>query len=146
MKNIRDGVSRLLQQRGLRRKPPTLGARELEVMKILWRGAPLSAQAVLSEISHDDISLSTMQSTLERLNRKQLIAREKSGRFYLYHAVVSQSGIISQLLGEISEQIGDGKMAPMISGFMSFIDQEAPESFATEMRDAIQKVPADNDD
>ena len=146
MKTIRDGVSRLLHQGDRSRKPPTLGARELEVMKILWRAAPLSAQQVLAEIGDDNISLSTMQSTLERLNRKQLLARVKSGRFYLYHAIVSQSSIISQLLGEISERVSDGKVAPMISGFMTFLDQEAPESFAAELRDAVQNVPSDKDD
>jgi predicted transcriptional regulator len=90
--------------------------------------------------------LSTMQSTLERLHRKGLVAREKTGRFYLYGAAVSRNTIITQLLGDIAEQLGDGDMAPMISGFMSFIDQETSEPLSADLRDAIQGLPSERDE
>lgn len=114
-------------------------------MKILWRCGQFSAQQVLAEIRDQHISLSTMQSTLERLTRKQLVTRKKSGRYYLYTAALSQSGMIGQLLGEISEQIGDGEMAPMISGFMSFVDQEAPGLLSDQIREVMQQSPDNHD-
>ena len=146
MKSLKNPLDRLLRKQRSDNRAPTLGARELEVMKILWAREGLSAQQVLDNISADDISLSTMQSTLERLHRKALLVRTKSGRFYVYHAAISRSTIISQLLGDISEQIGDGDMAPMVSGFLSFIDQQAPGTIAPRALDALHKLPTDNDE
>ncbi|WP_255558458.1 BlaI/MecI/CopY family transcriptional regulator [Zhongshania aquimaris] len=146
VKSFTAEMGRLLRHRRDNRQAPTLGARELEVMKILWRGDVLSAQDVLQAISDSSLSLSTMQSTLERLYRKELVSREKTGRYYLYRAAISRNAVITQLLGEIADQVGDGDMAPMISGFMSFIDQETSEPLSSEMRDAIQRLPSERDD
>lgn len=126
MKTITVKLAKLLQQRNDKQRAPTLGTRELDVMKILWQADALSAKQVLEKLGPTALSLSTMQSTLERLHRKELITREKSGRHYLYCAVVSQSDMVSQLMGEISEQIADGDLAPMISGFMSFMGTDKP--------------------
>lgn len=146
MKSFTKEMGRLLRHRREKRQAPTLGARELEVMKILWRAEVLSAQEVLQAIPDDTLSLSTMQSTLERLHRKELVSREKTGRYYLYRAAISRNAVITQLLGEIADQVGDGDMAPMISGFMSFINQETSEPLSAEMRDAIQRLPTERDE
>ena len=146
MKSISHGLEKLLRHRLHRQQAPTLGRRELEVMKILWREDELSAQAMLDCFVNDEISLSTMQSTLERLCRKKLVSREKAGRYYLYRAATSQSAIIAQLLGDIAEDFSDGDMAPMISGFMSFIDQEAIDPNVTDIKGALQELSHSKDD
>ena len=127
MKSFSMTLEQLLPSRQSKPRTPVLGERELDVMKILWRGSALSAQEVLQVSGEIKLSLSTIQSTLERLYRKELVSRQKTGRFYLYRATVSRSAIISQLLGDIAEQFSEGDMAPMISGFISFIGQEASE-------------------
>ncbi len=141
MKTFPPRLGRLLGYHGRRQRPPELGGRELEVMKILWRGDAISAQQVLQSSRDNTLSLSTIQSTLERLYRKELIVREKSGRCYFYRAAISRSAIISQLLGDMAEQISDGDMAPMISGFMTFIEQETSEEFRAKMRESAQQTP-----
>lgn len=128
MKNLGKGLSQWLGNRRQQAQMPTLGAREIEVLQILWQQGELSAQQVLDCIKTEKISLSTMQSTLERLHRKDLLSRKKSGRYFLYTASVSQSSIISSLLRDIASQISDGDMAPMISGFMEFVEEKSPES------------------
>ncbi len=139
-------LSRFLDGRRKRRPSPILGGRELEVMKILWREGAMSAQHLLQSISDSTLSLSTMQSTLERLHRKSLLQREKSGRRYIYRTAVSRSMFISQLLMDIAETVGDGEMAPMVSGFVTYIDYEAPESLAEEVREIIDRLPKESDD
>ncbi len=104
---------------------PALGERELEVMKILWQGNALSAKQVLLSIADNELSLSTMQSTLERLHRKKLLQREKVGRFFVYQASVTRAQIISQLLGDITEQICDGDVTPLVSGFTNFYSEKS---------------------
>lgn len=125
---------------------PPLGKRELEVMKIFWRSDRLSAKEVLDNLSDSSLSLSSMQSTLERLHRKKLLLRQKAGRFYIYRAALSRSEMISQLLGDIAEQVGDGQMAPMISGFMDFIDQRGKDSIVEEVKAVIERSIPDNAD
>lgn len=146
MKSLAQGLGFLLNPRRQRKPAPVLGGRELEVLKILWQNDDVSAQEVQQQIGDEAISLSTLQSTLERLYRKQLVSRIKTGRYYRYNAAVSRSVIISQLLGDIAERISDGEMAPMISGFMSFIDQEAPETLPTQVREAIEQLSTDDND
>lgn len=104
-----------------KRAVPPLGERELEVMKILWRDTEVSAQQLLGSAGDGQLSLSTLQSTLERLHRKQLVVRRKEGRYFVYAAAVSQSDLICQLLQDIVREFSDGDVAPMISGFNAFV-------------------------
>ncbi len=139
MKTIGLGLDQLLRQKQAKKPAPNLGERELEVMKILWDQEHLSAREVLELCNESTLSLSTMQSTLERLHRKELISRQKQGRHYLYRAIVSRSTIIGQLLGDIAEQFGEGDIAPMISGFVSYVDQESARQNKTLLPDPLLK-------
>lgn len=144
MNHISKGLTRLLSRHKRQPQAPTLGERELEVMKILWQEDALSAKQVLTYLPNSDLSLSTMQSTLERLHKKSLLIRQKVGRFYIYRASVSRSELITQLLGDIAEQISDGQVAPMISGFMGYIGEEDSVSVATELQNRFDQIPTAN--
>lgn len=140
MNQISKGLTRILSRRQRQPQAPALGERELEVMRILWQAEALPAKQVLQHLPNRDLSLSTVQSTLERLHRKSLLIREKVGRFYLYRASVSRSELITQLLGDIAEQISDGQVAPMISGFMGYIGEEDSDSIAAELRNTFEQI------
>ncbi|GLS24795.1 BlaI/MecI/CopY family transcriptional regulator [Marinibactrum halimedae] len=144
MKTIALRLSQLLPHRQKRRSSSALGERELEVMKILWQDGALSAKEVLTRLSDTTLSLSTMQSTLERLHRKSLLSREKVGRFYIYQAAVSRNEMIRELLGNIAEQVSDGQMAPMISGFMDFIEQDTSGTVSAEMKEVMERLVSDD--
>ncbi|GAA6151912.1 BlaI/MecI/CopY family transcriptional regulator [Pseudoteredinibacter isoporae] len=139
MKTIGLGLEQLLGQKQLKKPAPNLGERELEVMKILWDQEVLSARDVLTLCGESSLSLSTVQSTLERLHRKELISRQKQGRHYVYRAIVSRSTIIGQLLGDIADQFSEGDIAPMISGFVSYVDQESARQNKSLLPDPILK-------
>ena len=106
---------------------PDIGSRELDVLEALWRNDRLTAQAALDQIQSAGISLSTMQSTLERLNRKQLVSRKKIGRAYVYQAAISKEAIISRLIHEIADSLAGGETALMVSGFMDYLGKESQE-------------------
>jgi predicted transcriptional regulator len=103
---------------------PILGERELSVLEVLWSGGPVSAQQVLAALPAAVISLSTVQSTLERLYRKKLVCRKKISRTYFYNPLITREDIISSLLSDISREIAGGDMAPMISGFKAFMSEK----------------------
>ena len=93
MKDLENTKNRWFRKRLFKQQMPPLGTRELDVMKILWREGDLSAQQTLEILGNGSISLSTMQSTLERLHRKGLVERSKSGRLYLYTAEIGRAHV-----------------------------------------------------
>lgn len=104
-------------------KTPSLGTRELSVLNLLWVKAPLSASDVHQHFLASGIGLNTIQSTLERLHRKQILSRSKSGRTFLYQPSLTQTELISALIAEIQHEIAEGDMNLVISGFETYLDQ-----------------------
>lgn len=109
------------------KRTPALGERELAVLNALWeadrdRGGALSAQQVLERMPAEPLALSTIQSTLERLCRKSLVDRRKEARAYLYRPLLNRQELISSLLHDISREIAGGDIAPMVSGFMDYLE------------------------
>lgn len=124
---------------GLKRKKsrtPVLGRRELAVLEVLWEQDEQTAQQVLEALNDNQIVLSTVQSTLERLHRKNLLLRNKQGRAFVYTARLQKTAIISSLLSDIAIELGSGDMEPVISGFVEFLSQEDPD-LQSRLRDAI---------
>jgi len=98
-----------------------LGERELAVLGVLWLERTQTAQQIIDRMDAWNISLSTVQSTLERLHRKGLVARSKQARAYVYEPQISRSEIISSLLHDMTEEIAGGDMAPVVSGFIDYL-------------------------
>jgi predicted transcriptional regulator len=117
--------------RFFKRRPgitPPLGTLEIAVLQCFWAATnELDARAVHSALVERRITLSTVQATLERLHRKQLLARAKVGRAYRYRVVVSQEGLIGALIRDLSVQIAAGELEPVISGFMELVGDSNPE-------------------
>ncbi len=68
---------------------PTLGKLEREVMEQVWRdGGEVSVRAVHLSFG-ERIAYTTLMTTLDRLYKKNLLARRKDGRAFLYAARVS---------------------------------------------------------
>ena len=109
------------------KKTPELGALELQVLKCLW-AAPgaVDARTVHAAVAARRISLSTVQATLERLHRKQLLARTKTGRAYLYSATVSRETLIGALIRHVANRLADGELEPVISGFVELVGDADP--------------------
>ena len=138
--------------RGLdpRRLPslPDLGERELLVLEVLWQRGQGTAQTVRDAMPDAGVSLSTVQSTLERLHRKQLVLRSKEGRAYQYSPGLSRDELISGLLRDLADNLAAGQLAPMISGFLGYLSSEAPDLAAGVTRalaDADGEEAADDD-
>lgn len=117
-----------LRSLGLRKKltrTPTLGERELAVLNILWVDPELTVAEVHERMAAESISLNTVQSTLERLVRKELLIRRKQARAFLYSAAITRTALISSLLRDISHDVAGGEMVPMVSAFAEFLAQDS---------------------
>jgi len=124
--NTTDSLKRWFGLKPARARTPSLGKRELAVLEVLWQDGAQQAQQVLDQLP-EDITLSTVQSTLERLHRKALLQRHKAGRAYVYQAVISRADIISSLLHDMTAEISAGDMEPVVSGFIDYLADASPE-------------------
>ena len=96
-----------------------LGELELRVLETLWQRPHLDARQVREALGVLRVpSLSTVQSTLERLYRKTYLNRLKQGHAYTYHASVSRSGLLGRILGDVIQLLHDGKMETILSSFV----------------------------
>ena len=97
---------------------PFLGDLERQVMGLLWSSEPLDAKGVHAVVGERrGISPNTVQSTLERLFRKELLAREKVGHAYVYQRRLKRQGnfyvlefdkILPKETGLLSHHLGGG--------------------------------------
>jgi len=83
-------------------RTPPLGQLERDVLEQLWRHDGQSAQDIqLGLAVSRQITLSAVQTTLERLTRKNLLRREKQGRSYIYKAKVSRQGLLAHMVSDL---------------------------------------------
>ncbi len=141
MKNLRNNLSTLL---GRSAPTPALGPRELEVLDALWQRKALTAQELHGLINLQRVSLNTIQSTLERLRGKGLIERAKSGRAFIYQPTLTRTELVSRMLKDLAQNIGQGDMAPIISGFAEFVAADDPEMGEKIIR-ALDAEPEERD-
>ena len=132
-------LTRWLKLPSVRPRTPSLGKRELAILEVLWQQGSLSAQQVHSFLL-EDITLSTVQSTLERLHRKDLLQRHKESRAFFYTAVMHKTDLISNLLHDIAADLSAGDMAPMVSGFMDYLADVAP-AMGNRLHQALSDEP-----
>ena len=97
---------------------PNLGELEIAVMDHVWTAGEVTAKGVHGELgTARGITLNTVQSTLERLYRKQLLKRTKHGHAYRYGARVTREELVGGLFNEVLTRFGgdpDSSMAAFV--------------------------------
>lgn len=106
-----------------RRHAPPLGQLELQVLECVWRDGRGDAKGIHQDLDQRRcISLSTVQSTLDRLFRKQLLARSKRSHAYMYEPAVSRHDLISRMITDVISTLSDGDLEPALSGLIDHAD------------------------
>lgn len=98
---------------------PTLGDLEVAILEWLWRNPDASPKEAHAAVGTErGISLNTVQSTLERLFRKQLLVRSKVGHSFHYSPCVSRDELITAVIHDALGRFGADPSAVLAS----FID------------------------
>lgn len=98
---------------------PYLGELELAILEELWSHGALDAKATHRIIgARRGIGLNTVQSTLERLFRKQLLAREKISHAYVYRPALERETLMERLIEHVVETFSQGRPEPMLTAFV----------------------------
>jgi len=89
-------------------------------MASVWRSPGIEAKQVQEKLAQrQHSSLSTIQSTLERLVRKGLLDREKRGHAFGYTACVSRAELLGRLLKDVIGLLHDGNPDTILSSFVN---------------------------
>lgn len=95
-----------------------LGELEQRVMEVLWEAAPLPVREVQRRLGRGRLAYTTVMTTLDRLYKKGLLAREKVRLAYLYRPALDraeyQRRVVEAALAPLLEQ-GPG---PVLAAFV----------------------------
>lgn len=95
-----------------------LGELEERLMAILWEAAPLSVREVKGHLRRSKLAYTTVMTTLDRLYKKGLLARTKSGLAFVYQPAIDraeyQRRVVHAALAPLLEQ-GAG---PVLAAFV----------------------------
>lgn len=124
-------------------KRQNLGELEMAVLEQLWLTKAGSAKGIYQNIGiQRGISLNTIQSTLDRLFKKQLLSREKVSHAYIYSPSVERGELMAQLIGDVVETLSGGKTDYLLSAFVEFAAR-TDESNLDRLEQLITKHRAD---
>lgn len=98
-----------------------LGDLEKRVLQFLWETSEADAKQVhVALTKRRGGALNTIQSTLDRLFKKDLLTRQKQGHAYYYQARLGREELVAQLIQNVTcDFISEGEDS-LIAAFSSF--------------------------
>lgn len=97
-----------------------LGALELAVMEALWQDAPASVREVGEALAERGLAYNTLLTTLDRLYKKGILAREKQGHAFYYRPILDRETYERQLVARVLESLPTASRQAMLTGFLDF--------------------------
>lgn len=100
-----------------------LGPLEIAVMERLWRNGQADARGLHAQFERTrGVSLSTIQSTLERLYRKGVLARTKVSHAYIYEPAMSEDAVMARMVDTALRPFRSGKARGLLAAFNELAD------------------------
>ena len=121
------------------KKPVGVTDAELAVLKVLWARGPLTAKAITEAIYPDgaESEFAAVHSFLQRLERKGLVARDRSAFVHVFSPAASQADVLGEELKTLAKRLGGDSIAPLI---MQLIDQKRlSKKEAAEIRKLLER-------
>ena len=101
--------------------PQDITQTELTVLRALWRRGKSTIRDLTDLIYPDgkQSHYATVQSLLDRLEKKDCVAREKQGRANVFRATITRGELIGRRLRETADHLCEGSLAPLLSHLVS---------------------------
>lgn len=101
---------------------PVLGDLETAVLEHLWTHGTAEAKDVHRVIGEPrDITLSTIQSTLERLHRKGLLMRERVSHAYRYAPKLTRAEFRARAMADAAGDLKGAEAAGVMAAFVDLV-------------------------
>ena len=98
---------------------PQISEAEFEVMKIVWKYAPISTNEITEKLLRTTSwSPKTIQTLIKRLVNKGALTYEKQSRVFVYTPVVDEKEYIGQESNTFLKRYYDGDITAMVSAYL----------------------------
>ena len=98
---------------------PQISEAEYEVMKIIWKYAPISTNEITERLVKTTTwSPKTIQTLIKRLVTKGVLSYEKQSRVFVYTPLVDEAEYIGQESNTFLNRFYDGNLASMLSAYI----------------------------
>src|SRR5215472_7075730 len=88
---------------------------ERRIMRVLWEGGAGNVQKVLQGLTGEpQLAYTTVQTTLNVLDRKGKVRRKLVGRAYEYSAIVSQEAADSHAVTDVLQKVFQGSVDDLL--------------------------------
>ncbi len=100
-------------------KLPQISEAEFEVMKVVWKYAPINTNEVTEKLTQTtNWSPKTIQTMLKRLVSKKALTYEKQSRVFVYTPLVKEQEYIRQESNSFLKRYYDGNIASMLASYL----------------------------
>ncbi|MGL4739332.1 MAG: BlaI/MecI/CopY family transcriptional regulator [Sarcina sp.] len=107
---------------------PKISDAEWEVLNVIWTNPKITATNIELILEKKEVwKLSTIKSLISRLLKKEVISYEKSGKEYLYYAIIEKDKCIVEESKTFIDRVFGGSINSMLLNFVkseSLTDQE----------------------
>ena len=98
---------------------PQISEAEFEVMKIIWKYAPINTHEVTEKLTHTtDWNPKTIQTMLKRLVAKNALTYSKESRVFVYTPLISEAEYLRQKRTSFLDRYFQGNMTSMLSSYL----------------------------
>lgn len=98
---------------------PQITEAEFEVMKIVWKYAPISTNEITEKLTRTtDWSPKTIQTLIKRLVTKKALSYEKQSRMFVYTPLVGEREYLDQKSTSFLKRYYNGDITAMLSSYV----------------------------
>lgn len=98
---------------------PQISESEFEVMKIIWKYAPISTNEITEKLLQTTSwSPKTIQTLIKRLVNKGAVTYEKQSRMFVYTPAIKENEYIGQESNSFLNRYYDGNITTMLSAYI----------------------------
>ena len=121
---------------------PQISEAEFEVMKIIWKHAPISTNEITDKLTQTTKwNPKTIQTLIKRLVTKGALSYEKQSRVFVYTPLIEEKEYIGQESHSFLERYYDGDITAMLSAYIE--DDKLSESEIDTLRSLLAKGSKD---
>ena len=98
---------------------PQISEAEFEVMKIVWKYAPISTNEITDKLlKTTDWSPKTIQTLIKRLVTKGALTYKKQSRVFVYTPIIKEGDYIDQKSNSFLKRYYNGDITAMLSAYI----------------------------
>ncbi len=122
------------------RSLPQISEAEYEVMKLVWKYAPISTNEITEHLTKTTSwSPKTIQTLTKRLVTKGALTYEKQGRVFVYTSLVDEGEYVGQESRSFLKRFYGGDITAMLSTFLK--DDSMSKAEIEQLRSLLSREP-----